>query len=670
VSIFVRGGFLTAVALCVAMCQPAMGEMEVHSRNLMAKDGEDANEKSGASATVVIVGAQNGTFSGKAMISGAGAGLKATAGDLKAGDATIPSSRVQVRYAAGWPEGIRGAPKGRDMLLESPLGGGDAAVEAWITVSVPKDAKAGTYTGQVTFQGAAGKADAQVSLRVCDWAMPDTQGFRTWTELIQSPDTLSLEYEANLWSPRHWDVIARSLALIGQTGSRVLYVPLICRTNNGNAESMVRWVRRSRDKAEADATSQPGLDSYAYDFSVMDKYLDLAVKHMGAPKLVIFNVWECYQKPQEDWDDTWWNEEVVKSHQENSSYFRGLKERADETRRIQREHGAGPAVTVAGAAGAAKTDIAYLPSFKDPSSKALWKPLFAELRARMAARGLEKAMMLGMQSDARPTEEEVASLNEISGGLPWAVHSHQGHISKGETKLHDLAPIGYEATVFAYQYTLNPAKARTYGWKSPGLATQYVRFGFFNTAPGATIRHMPEINISGMQRGVGRIGADTWPAARNKSGARTAFAYERFPECQWRNLDVESWLLAPGPQGPVGTVRLEFLREGVEECEARIFIEDALTTASKKAKLGDALAAKAQSLLDERQRAVWKSRGVSDEVFESSGEVVGINSALRITGNRGQLEPAGHKWFVNSGWQKRGADLYDLAGEVARALGK
>ena len=655
-SAFTRLDAVIAGVLLIATCQAAQGGLEVWNRNLMAQDGEDASEKPGTLSPLTIAGARNGTFSGKVMVSGAGAGLKAAVSDLKAGAETIPAARVQVRYGVAWGADMptRNKPRGRDVLLDRPPADASGTLEVWISVAVPKEAKAGTYTGQVTLQDTAGKVDVPVSLQVADWALPDTQDFRTWTELIQSPDTLAVQYDVPLWSPKHWDLIARSLSLLGQTGSRVLYVPLICHTNNGNAESMVRWARK-------------GKEFYEYDFSIMDKYLDLAAKHMGTPKIIVLNAWESYQKPAENqWDEKWWNS--LTPEQQKNSYFRTLKERGDETRKIQGEHGAGPAVTVVAAAAPGKTEEVYLPSFADARSKTQWKPLFDELRRNLAKRGLEKTMMLGMLSDYWPTKEEVSSLHDITGGLPWVVHSHNGHIARGQATVHDKAPLGYEACVFTYTYTLNPAKARTYGWKAPGLVAQYMRFGFFNTSPGATIRGMPEINISGMQRGVGRIGGDMWSAAKDKRGARSLFVNERFPQSQWRNLDLGSALLAPGPDGAVATARFEFLREGVQECEARIVIEDALTTPAQKATLGDALAAKAQAVLDERHRAIWKGRGISDADFESHGEVVGIAADLSITGSRGKQEPAGHKWFVNSGWQKRSADLYSLAGEVARAL--
>jgi hypothetical protein len=104
-------------------------------------------------------------------------------------------------------------------------------------------------------------------------------------------------------------------------------------------------------------------------------------------------------------------------------------------------------------------------------------------------------------------------------------------------------------------------------------------------------------------------------------------------------------ILAPGPEGAVATVRFEMLRESVQECEARIFIEKALTDKAMTAKLGDALAKKAQEALDDR--------------------VVQLRTAFVD-----KATAKGWDWFAaESGWQERSARLYAAAGEVAAALG-
>ena len=82
----------------------------------------------------------------------------------------------------------------------------------WRTVSVPRDALAATYTARVTVR-AEGQSPVTVPLQVevVGWTLPEPGRQQTWVELMQSPDTLAMEYNVEPWSERHWALIARSL---------------------------------------------------------------------------------------------------------------------------------------------------------------------------------------------------------------------------------------------------------------------------------------------------------------------------------------------------------------------------------------------------------------------------------------------------------------------------
>jgi hypothetical protein len=301
-------------------------------------------------------------------------------------------------------------------------------------------------------------------------------------------------------------------------------------------------------------------------------------------------------------------------------------------------------------------------------------------------------MVLGMLSDLWPTREEVTLLHELSGGLPWASHAHNGlffrDTSSGvvlgnRTKLYDLANIAYDANVWAFQWVVDPSKTRAYGWKEPALIAVYHRGAFFNRATYTALRNVSEQNITGKQHGVGRIGADTWPALKDKRGRRAGAVTHRYPESYWHSLNISAWVLAPGPDGPASTARYEHFREGVQECEARIAVERALTDATLRNRLGSDLAERAQTVLDERHRAIWKGLGL-EEIFgksQQNGMVNGMRSyagigAFRADRRKYQVAAGhywtvdGHEWFVKSGWQDRAKALFALAGEVETKLGR
>ena len=154
---------------------------------------------------------------------------------------------------------------------------------------------------------------------------------------------------------------------------------------------------------------------------------------------------------------------------------------------------------------------------------------------------------------------------------------------------------------------------------------------------------------------MGWIGGDFWDCIKNKAGKRAGNARERYPESSRNNLNLYNSILAPAPEGPAATDKFEAFREGLQETEARIVIERALTDGTLRKRLGEELAQRAQGMLDERLACMWKSLSVDP--------AKPIQFAWRF--NPG---PAGHQWFLKSGWQDRSEKLYALTAEVQRKL--
>ena len=618
-------------------------------------------------------GPGNGYLSGKVVIGSPKAieGLKVTCGDLRQGAfgpakagttsaAVIPAAEIRARYAV--PFG-RTASNGDDhannaaeldCLLETPLdsfpataAGKGAVVPIWLTLKAPKNAKPGVYSGQVTVEAKGEKAlVVPVRVEIADFSVPDTQDYRTWIELMQSPDTLSAEYNVPLWSEKHWAMIADSLRYMGEIGSRVLHIPLIAQTNSGNEQSMVRFIKKS------DGT-------YDYDFSIMDRYLDIAEKCMGRPKITAFIAWEIYLNTPK--------QEVKFTGREDLPNHDFDREGAWKAARWQLR-GKGPAVTLLDPATGQLSTI-NLPRFEDPAAKAIWKPLFDQLHERMAKRGLEQTMLLGIASDQWPNKEEMKTLQEASGDLPWISHTHGG--TPVGRKLEGLATVAYTAYVWNVQYPQSlPMNAdapkgsiarRMYGWERPELYAEFRRFTALNEWPLSTILLFSEIQITGAQRGLGRVGADFWPVEKDQQGRRRAWIWDRYPQSLWHSCNLMSHMLVPGPAGPVASTRYEVMREGIQECEARIAIESVLTDEAKKARLPVELARQAQQLLDDR---VWQELKAFGDM-----QLTGRSYATaKDTWNYGSGGTAGHYWYAGSGWRDNAQKLYNLAGQVERAL--
>jgi len=625
---------------------------------------------------VTIIGARNGAFSGKVVLGSTEPirALKVTPGDLQGTAGNIPASNIRVRYALPWGAqlqtdlirlGIRDqepAYPNADLTLLSELADEapaelpvlsardyrpaaeksgpailpGAVVPVWLTVKVPPDVGPGTYTGIVTVE-AAGETAVQVpvELRVTDYALPETQDYRAFVDMVQSPDTLAVEYGVPLWSERHFQMIAESFRLIGETGSRTVYIPLVAHTSLGNEESMVRWVKK------ADGT-------YGYDLSIMEKYLDAAEKNMGRPKQVVLVAWEVYMLPGSD-----------------DPRLKGLGRLTYVQDKLAGDYcGKGPMVTMVDP-GTQKAENTFLPLLSDrDASLPPWKALFDELRASLARRELDKAMMLGMASDMWPTAEDVTLLQDAAGDLPWVIRSHDGVRAEGPFQknagrlLHGKVRFGYQAIIYGLK---NPDWPSLQGWQRQDLITYFERAHLDDFAP-TRWRHLVEPLITGDQRGIGQIGGDYWPAVKDKRGRRAARVQERYPESFIQKLGINCSALAPGPHGPVATQHFEAFREGVQECEARIAIEEALTDDALRAGLGQALAQRCEEFLTARSMMMWLSfSGL--QLYARPGD----NMWLALRGG-GWGTVSGHNWFVGSGWQERTGQLFSLAGEVTRRI--
>ena len=103
-------------------------------------------------------------------------------------------------------------------------------------------------------------------------------------------------------------------------------------------------------------------------------------------------------------------------------------------------------------------------------------------------------------------------------------------------------------------------------------------------------------------------------------------------------------LAQPGPDGAMNSVRLDVMREGLQEAEAAIFIGQAMD--KQAAKLGAELVGRCRLLLADRInvcRSIWYGRALAG-TQDGKSHVGGCE------------------------WQERSAKLYVLAAEVRKKL--
>ena len=622
-------------------------------------DYGDANEPLRA---IRIVGSPGGGFAGK-VVAGSDQpiqGLRGTLTGLTSDKGSIPASAVTIQYAV--PTGSEPIMAARypasadvmDGLLDSP----PATVEVrakkpihaslippgqpewvfgavcpiWLTVAVPADAAPGQYKGVLTVSSDGQKpVVVPVELTVSSWRLPPPRAFHTFVDLIESPESVALQYGVPLYGEKHWKLLAKSIERLGYVGNWTAHIPLICQSNMGNEQSMVRWIR------QADGT-------YKYDFTVFDRYLDLVERHMGKPRVINLVVWDKF-----------------------------IGATLDGHGMIQKSVGAAEAIPVSALEPDGSVVTITVGQY-DEKSKAQWRALAGEVQARLKARGLEKAAALGTAMDCFPSGEVLAFWQDVWPEVSWTRYSHMETGTIPGTK----KPWAFESSI-AFHGCLPGSGSVSrpmygYGWKRPDLHFWFFRSNYLRRfapwlhLPWDMTREIAEISTQGPKRGFGRIGLDFWPVLKNAKGEPMGHLLARYPKSSWLQLDsvITCWV-PPGPDGAMHTGKLQMLREGLQENEARILLENALVTPTLKAKLPPELAAQCDRVLQGRIRslAVALERQGGAGFLRAYAYLDGYNP-----GDYNGQDPAiFHQWFMASGWQERSRQLLDTAAEVEKLIG-
>ncbi|MCG3179025.1 MAG: hypothetical protein BIFFINMI_01355 [Phycisphaerae bacterium] len=546
---------------------------------------------------IPLVGARNGAFSGQVVVGSRDAirNLKAVAGELK-GPGVIPASAVQIRFGLNDPD------QGPDYDMLSPdapaeiapAKGGGAVVPVWVTVRVPADAKAGDYRGVVTVSADGSPAIAvPVALSVAGWTLPDPAKFVSHVGLTESPESVALRYKVPLWSDAHWKLLDQVFALTAQAGADDLFITALSKTHYGNEYSMIRRVKRP------DGT-------LGVDLSIAEKYLDLAIKHLGKIPVVCIYCWEPYT---------------------GSTY--GGHARASS---------GAPTYTLLDPATGALTE-ADGPAWGSDQARAFWQPVFDAVREMLAKRDMSGSLMIGVAGDNRPNKDAVEDLKAVAPKAGWVIQSHMtGSELYGQ-------PVTYLADVWNSPGPPDPALKHAYGWQDSFLRVSFPRAGSYtlirSNSPLAQYRLAMEMTSTAGIHGIGRVGVDFWNVlkTRNNTYGKGLSLIAHYPKSDWGQLYLGNstpYVLAPGPTGPLATARFEEIRQGAQDLEARVFLEKALLDPTLRAKLGDDLADRCRKMLDDRIRAM----------------ILGHSS-----------------WLLYSGAQQNLEALYSLTSEAAAKLG-
>ena len=570
-----------------------------------------------------LFGFRNGSYSGQVVASSTGAikGLHAVATELRTGKGDIiPASSVDIGYGQwGYPafdtlESSVPAELSAEFVWDRFPPYRVSFQPIWVTVNIPRGAVAGDYSGKLTISAEGQPAvDVPIRVRVIgEWALPDPNDYGTFMGAIQSPDSVALKYKVPMWSEAHWKLLEKTFALMGQLGVKDVYIPLLAKTNLGNEQSMVRWIRQT------DGT-------YKHDFSIVEKYVDMACRHLK-PSVVV--LW-IHDRP-------FWR--AV-----HEARVAGEKKLPTEDIEIL------PYTELDPATG--ETKQAMAPLWGTPEARAFWKPAIEGVQAILAKRGLANAMMFGAGTDGYLGPKCGEDVNAMVPEAKWLNRTHCGGVLRTIGKKVPY-PVGYSNEGHSDCFELSPASKSKLGsalWKSkdPVLLTTSAwqlterdRFSIFRIFAEPVL-------LSGW-RGISDQGVDFWSGlCKSDRGTDLLWLYT------WQfGVDpgyTQHCFLGAGKEGPAPTVRLRLMREALQEAEVRILVHDALTEEAQNVKLTPDLAKRCETLCGERMT-----------VFRYCGWFW-FFCKYNTGSNYDQ-------YFDETGWLKTSEQFYEAAADVAKAL--
>jgi hypothetical protein len=418
-----------------------------------------------------------------------------------------------------------------------------------------------------------------------------------------------------MWSEEHWKLIERSLALLGEIGNDEIFITAINKTHLGNENSMVRYVKQ----ADPGPGGQP---VYKPDFSIAERYLDLALKYFGKPPVICLYVWEYtsghgWHMPDRPADD---------------KFFLDQKETAK--------------ITVVDPKSGALSE-AELPFWGTEESRAFWKPVVEGMREIVKKRGVEHSLMFGLAGDARPRKITEEDFQTIAPDVKWALQSHP-YQEKLWTQ-----PLGLGAFVWGARKLLDKhATELQCGWKpkpSGMIFCHFPRGGFVSASEPEYQRFSFERALASGMNGISRQGGDFWIVdIGSRRPVCLAGRYGVLPGAVSLNTAGNPYWLNPGKHGAIATTGFEMIRENLEECEARVLIESVLTDPAKYANLDENLKQRCVELLADRVKMI-----------------LAVNSIFYFTANENKKSVPE---FVPVNWQGEMERLFTLAGEVDKKI--
>ncbi|MEQ6122490.1 glycoside hydrolase domain-containing protein [Reichenbachiella sp. MALMAid0571] len=395
------------------------------------------------------------------------------------------------------------------------------AQPVWFTFNIPKNAMPGKYSGTITiFLNEYEQQSFNIDLEVLENSIPDPVDYEFFLDMWLNPNSIAYNHHVQPWSEEHWSLIGKYMADLASRGGKTITASI---TSEPWRKPWLNGSLSPQTKSGFESLVQWKLTKdgiWNFDYSVFDRYVQLAM-NMGLKERI--NIYSL----------------TSFSGQERIEYF-------DETTNSIKEQ--------------------FFDSVGDLEYKSIWAAFLQSFVAHLNEKSwLDKTYLCFderpyevMQQITRFVNEQAPEFNErlSIAGHPESTDFAQNFLS-----------IAYEFFPDQNLYkeaTLSVIKERN---EEKKLTTFYL---CGQPAHPNTLTFSPAMESQLIP----------WIALKYDIAGYLRWAYCSWPEDPFTNpvhnyIQGDEYIVYPGKNGPVSSIRWELMKEGIEDYElSRIIIEE------------------------------------------------------------------------------------------------
>lgn len=138
----------------------------------------------------------------------------------------------------------------------------------WLSVDIPSDASAGTYTGSITVKSVRERVEMAVTLHVQDQVLPDPHDWKHRLDLWQNPWVVAWQANLTPWSEEHKTLLKQHLKPYAEAGGTYITTYAVHSPWSDNSfrveGGMIDWIKQKNG-------------TWKFDYTIFDEYVKLCM---------------------------------------------------------------------------------------------------------------------------------------------------------------------------------------------------------------------------------------------------------------------------------------------------------------------------------------------------------------------------------------------------------